>query len=260
MLREVQAAFGASVLAAEHATARSLLDPEVAPGRLALHRNNTYASLIGVLEAAYPASSRMLGVMAFRKVAAAYVRTRPPCVPELAAYGGHFGAFLETAGPVGALPFLPDLARLEWARNEAYFAAEAEPLDPMALRAVPADQLPAMCFALHPSVRLTRSRFHVLGLWCARTADDGGSAAVVSEVGDEAVLTLRPASLVESVPISPGDVVLLAALDEGRCLASALEHAVAAEPTIDVQQVLADHLMRGTFCAFHADPSEGESR
>ena len=260
MLRDLQAAFGASVLAADHAPARSLLDPEVALGRLALHRNNTYASLVGVLEAAYPVTSRILGAAAFRTAAAAYVRARPAFVPELAAYGGHFGAFLESARPAGALPFLADLARLEWARNEAYFAAESDPLDPVALRAVPPEQLPALRFALHPSVRMTRARYHVLDLWRAHTADDGGSAAIVSEVGDEAVLTLRPALLVESRRIAPGDRALLAALGEGSRLAMALEHAAAAEPTIDVQRMLADHLMRGTFCAFHADPHEGEAR
>ncbi len=260
MLRDLQAAFGASVLTAEHAAARSLLDPEVALGRLALHCNNTYASLIGVLEAAYPVTSRILGAAAFCTAAAAYIRARPPRVPELAIYGGHIGGFLDAARPAGALPFLSGLARLEWARNKAYFAAEAVPLDPAALREVPAEQLPALRFALHPNVRLTRARYHVLDLWRAHTADDGGYAAVATEVGDEAVLTLRPTALVESVPVSPGDAALLATLGKGSRLVTALEHAVAAEPTIDVQQLLADHLMRGTFCAFHAEPHEGESR
>ena len=45
------------------------------------------------------------------------------------AAGAHFPAFLETYPPTAGLAYLPDVARLEWAIEEASTAPDAPPLD-----------------------------------------------------------------------------------------------------------------------------------
>ena len=108
-----------ALLAAETAT-----DPKSSP-RIAIHRDNALISLAEVLKAAYPVVCRVAGEGFFRHAARDYVRAHPPRGPQLWAYGGKFEKFLERYEPAQPLRFLPDLARLEWAWNESYFAAAA---------------------------------------------------------------------------------------------------------------------------------------
>jgi hypothetical protein len=42
------------------------------------------------------------------------VRIEPPLSPILLKYGGRFPTFIETFRPTSSLPYLADVARLEW--------------------------------------------------------------------------------------------------------------------------------------------------
>src|SRR3546814_5922375 len=78
------------------------------------------------------------------------LRAHPPTVPQLLHYGDRFADFLAGFKPVRALLYLPDVARLEWARHEAYFAGHADPLDPAALAGMPPERYLALALDLHP--------------------------------------------------------------------------------------------------------------
>src|SRR5688500_7173734 len=84
--------------------------------RLAVYRNNVMGSLIDVLAAAYPTVCRLVGEPFFRFAAASFAAAAPPVRPHLMSYGGGFAGFLARFEPAADLPYLPDLARLEWAR------------------------------------------------------------------------------------------------------------------------------------------------
>ena len=154
-LRELQAAFARGVL--DPAAGGTLAGRIVAGGldperRLAVYRDNVLVSLRRLLEGTFPATRRCLGPERFAELALAFVRAEPPDRPQLLAYGAGFPAFLARAGRRAALA--ADLARLEWAREEAYHAADAPPLDPASLAAIPAERYPELRFVPHPSLRL----------------------------------------------------------------------------------------------------------
>jgi Putative DNA-binding domain len=246
-LREVQAAF-----------ARGVLDPGAAPAalngiasggiaaerRLGIYRNNVLVSLQRLLEGAFPASRRLLGAERFREVALAFIRSRPPEQPRLAMYGTGFPAFLDQVGIAARVPHLPDVARLEWARDEAYYAADAPPLTASALSGVPVARYPELRFELHPSLRLIRSHGPVHTLWRAGLESGDGET---SKRGPEQVLVVRPDMTVVTRPIAAPDLVLVQALGNGQTLADAAARAHAAEPGFDLERALALHLAGGSF-------------
>ena len=122
-LHEVQAAFAAAMLAGRSSPAlsRCILAAGIpAERRLAVYRANVVLSLRRLLERTFPAVRRLLGEERFARLADAFVRQAPPSRPQLLAYGSGFADFLV---PVGGL--IADVARLEWAREEAYHAAQA---------------------------------------------------------------------------------------------------------------------------------------
>ena len=216
--------------------------------RLAIYRNNTLASLRSVLERAFPATRRLLGAERFARIALAFIRSAPPDRPQLVAYGAGFAGFLERR--IGVVAPVADVARLEWAREEAYYAADAAPLAPEAVAGIPTERYPELRFRLHPTVRLVRSAGPVYTLWQAARA--GATAEPWTAAADERpeqVLVTRPRMTVVTRPIGVADLVLLEALGAGLALAEAAARAQPAEPAFDLQAALALHLAGGTFAA-----------
>ncbi len=249
MLRDLQAEFRAGLLTSEETAPGRLGGAGViGPERFWIYRNNYVASLKSALEATYPAIARLIGAENFSFLAHAYSRRFPPAEPSLHAYGGGFAdhvAGIEAA--VGDLPFLPDLARLEWAVNEAYFAADAEPLIAEQLAALAPGDYARLRLALHPTARLVASVYPVWHLWDAEDLANDFPAE-----GD-CMLVLRPGDKVDVILLSPGDHAFLSALADGSLLGEAVEAAVAAEPGFDLTASLAAHLERGTFAGFDLD-------
>ena len=93
--------------------------------RLAVYRNNVLGSLVDGLVSSFPVVQALVGEDFFRAMAAMFVRVAPPCSPVLAEYGGGFANFIASFAPAGGLPYLPDIARLEFARIQAFHAADA---------------------------------------------------------------------------------------------------------------------------------------
>jgi hypothetical protein len=251
MLRELQTRMARSLLEDFKAPPPAGLvagDAGRAAARFMIHRGNVIESLANALGHSYPAVKATAGERNFRVLAAAYVRACPPLRPALMAYGGDFPAFI--AGHEAAMrdfPFLADLARLEWAMNEVYFADDAPVLAPETLGAVPPERLPALRLALHPAARLVVSEFPIHTLWAAATA--GGSVPDPVPEGAEAVLVARPSGPVEALKLDRGETVFLGAVAAGAPLEKALAEAEAAAPGFDLSAALAAGLSRGVFGA-----------
>lgn len=252
-LREVQAAFARGVLdpSLTVRVARGILGDGMAPERrLAIYRNNVLSSLRRVLEGTFPAARRLLGPEHFAEVALAFIRSAPPDRPHLLAYGARFPAFLERRAEAAAVIHVADVAKLEWAREEAYYAPDAPPLSAADLAAIPIERYPGLRFELHPSLRLIRSRGPVFALWrAAIDPSTEGISAVLEKAGPEQVLVVRPEMTVSTRPIAAADLLLLQALGAGSPLAEAAERAQAKEAGFELQAALALHLAGGSFAA-----------
>lgn len=250
-LREVQAAFARGVLDPTFAGALAgrIIGAGISPERrLAVYRNNVLLSLRGLLEGAFPASRWLLGPERFAKLAQSFIRASPPERPQLMTYGAGFPAFLEGSAEAACVAHIADVARLEWAREEAYYAADAPPLSATDLAAIPVARYAELHFDLHPTLHLIRSAGPVFALW--QTGIDAsieGAAGALENGGPEQVLVVRPEMTVTTRPIAAADLLLLEGLGEGLRLAEAAERALAANPGFDLQAALALHLAGGTF-------------
>ena len=224
-------------------------DGEPSQKRFAVFRNNVVAGLTETLMAAFPAVCRIVGVDFFRAMARAYVVREPPCSPILLVYGASFPDFMDSFEPAATLPYLSDVGRIERAWTEAYHSPEAVPLDPAALRAVEADQLPRVSFLLHPSVRIVRSRLPGLTIW--RMNVDGGIPAPVDlAAGGEDALVVRPAAEVEVRSMPPAGADFLNALAVGECVVEATKTAMAADNRFDLSANLAGLISAGVFVGY----------
>ncbi len=232
-LRELQAAFGRAVLdpAAEDALLVCLEEyPEVARRRLAAYRRSIFGNLIGALEATYPVVVRIVGKAFFGEAARRYIDAHPSASGDLNEYGGEFPDFLETYRHARELAYLPDVARLEWAVQSVYYAADPPPADLAALAATPADRYGELRFACSPVHARLDSPWPLDEIWRVNRPDYDGDMTVDFSRGSRLVVLRRDGG-VHVEPLSAGEAELLDALAAGRTLAAAAQAAVAGGET-----------------------------
>jgi hypothetical protein len=247
-LAAVQSAFHAAVLSDDNGTLPSIVNTAE---RLAIYRNTVQGSLAQVLAAAYPVVRRIVGGDFFEDLCRRHIAASPPRRPHLSAYGADFPAFLASDPRLAELPYLPDTARLEWARGESYFAADAPALEPAALAEIAAEKLAETALILHPATRLIRSPFPVGRIWRVNQPDVAAVPAVDMNQ-PENVLISRPAMRVTLREIGPGDAAFIGAVAGGARLGDALARGHEEEPDFDFEAALRDHLISGSFTSLRA--------
>lgn len=166
-LAGLQADFANAVLGGDASKALPHLaeDPAVAGARLAIYRRSIEASRRRALRSAFPVVVRLVGDDFFAEAVLRYGEAAPPESADLNRYGASLAAFLGAYPHASALPWLPDVARLEWAWHESLLAEDADGIDYAALARVPTEDEGRLRFLFHPGVRLVRSPWPVLSIW-----------------------------------------------------------------------------------------------
>ncbi|SKA39441.1 hypothetical protein SAMN02745126_06237 [Enhydrobacter aerosaccus] len=235
-----QAAFAQALLHLDAPTPAGLTTYSEAEAarRFAVYRNNVRVSLVAALGARYPVVRRLVGAEFFDAAALLFIAQHPPTGPVLANYGAGFDAFLASFEPAADLPYLPDMAKLEWLRHRAFHAADADPIGIDRLAMLPPERLDTVRLALHPAVQFIVSPWPVLSIWTTNTEDDE-VRPLGPEAGSESVLVTRPALQVLTQRLPAGADRLLAALADNAPLGAAVAAAVEAEPAFDIAGCLA---------------------
>ena len=133
------------------------------------------------------------------------------------------------------MPYLPDVARLEYARRLAYHAADEPAADPSVLAGLDTDALAAARFELQAACHILRSAHPVHAIWRFNATEDKSPV----QPGAEDVLVSRPGDAVLVQLLPPGGAAFLLALEAGEPLGPAAERAAAEAPEFDLGASLA---------------------
>lgn len=227
----------------------AVVGDRIAPAaRLQIYRNHLFTTLTDALALTFPVVRRLVDERFFAYAAHRYIEAAPPARPCLFEYGDSFPAFLAGFEPCEALPYLADVARLEWAINESFHAADAPALDPQRLAAVPPERFAALRFSLHPATRLIESPFPVDRIWQANQPDSTTVAPVSLDAGPSQVLVLRRGLDVEWRSLDKPRFDFLRALAAGTDLAGAV---TAAGEGLDLVGALSELLADEVFAEIH---------
>lgn len=214
----------------------ALLDPKqpVPPGilmpdgtpasrRFNVYRNNVIVSLIDALGDGFPVVRKLVGDAFFRAMARGFAVTNLPSTPLIFRYGDRFPTYIDNYPTSGMVPYLGDVARLEWARREALHAADAQPCSMDRISDCRDDLLSSLRFEFLPSVRIVQSDFPVLTIWQVNSDSTPSSDRIRMERED--VLLGRPEMDVAMRRLRPGEYCFLEPLLAGETLGTAAERA-----------------------------------
>ncbi len=133
--------------------------------RLDIYANMYFARLLDVLRTDYPVVARMLGEVHFHNLATDYLLAHPPSHFSLRYAGEPLARFLEDHPLTAERPWLPDLARFEWALVDAFDAPDSDTASVEDLAGVAPEDWPGLRFGAVPSARVLDLRFAVLPTW-----------------------------------------------------------------------------------------------
>lgn len=222
----------------------AVLDPhELQSAGYAIHARNVRNSLVAALDQTFPVVRELVGADFFAQAAARFAAASPPQIGWLTAYGDGFPGFLRGYDAAAGLPYLADVAALEWARVVATFADDTPVIDLEALASRPPQELMELTIALHPGATLIRSRHPVYLIWIAHqhpgatdlladiSPDAGGEDVLVSRIDDGEVAVAR---------LQQGEGTFLTALVGGATLGQSWSQALAVDPQFDLAVTLGD--------------------
>jgi uncharacterized protein (UPF0276 family) len=190
-LAELQQDFGAALLETKRLPLlASRLKGDA--GRLGIYRGNLTSAWRRALASAYPVLRRLLGDGRFDSLARAYGLASPARDPDLNRFGAGLADLL---GGDENRPWLPDLARLEWAVHTSWYAPDAQAAPDADLRAVLAalrpEQFEASRAILHPSLQLHASGWAMAAFWLAQQGGAEVSGEPQPRPGHALVLRAR---------------------------------------------------------------------
>jgi hypothetical protein len=248
-LNELQGALADSVLRGDDGPLAAIIrDDGIGFGRrLQVYRNNTFSSLTAALKDTFPVVCQLVDERFFGYAAREYIAAHPPAAPRLAEYGADFADFLAGFEPARRLTYLPDVARLEWAINGAYHAADTRSLDPARIAALPQERYAALHLVPHPSCRLFASEFPVDRIWQAHQPGGDLETGIDLSSGGCRLLIDRRAADIRFLTLDAAGFAFFQVLLDGSALQGAYEAAALVAADFNLIVALSSHLARGTF-------------
>jgi hypothetical protein len=254
-LERVQADFAAALV---EPSATSALAPALAGrdarvlDRLALYRGNVSAAWEKTLANAYPVVRALVGDEFFGGLARAYGRAHPSVSGDLNRFGARFAEFIDAFEHTRSLPYLGDVALLEWSVHGAHCAADPVALTRERIGTLPPGELLMARFALHPACAWVRSGFPVASIWLAHQPQ--ATVGLPDSLDrSELALVVRPRWRVEVLSSSAGELAALARLREGADVEAAITAGLQAEPGFAFPKAL----VRWLDCAVLVEPPIG---
>jgi hypothetical protein len=225
-------------------------DAPPSPG-LRVYRNTVRANHRSALGATYPVVRALVGGPFFDTAVDAYADAHPSTSGDLNVYGAEFGEFLAAYPHATHLPYLGDVARLEWALDEAARAADVD-VAPQVVIAALKDATAEHGLVLHPSVRLLLSRHPVWRIWHVHQPEHTGDMSVALDEATGHVLVHREPGAIAVEQLPAAEWAFLQAARDGDALGRALERALDVDGDFDLGAVLQARASDATIVGVHA--------
>lgn len=245
-LREYQRTIGAGILSGYTEAAAGLIENigGIAPAdRLQIHRNTMLTALGNALALTYPAVEALVGAEFFAQTAREFVQAYPPRAALLTVYGADFPDFLGVHCLLGGLPYLSDVARLEWAVEQAAHAPADDEAVPLAEIDLGGTRL-----ALIPSLTLLQVRYRAEPIWRAVLENDGDALSRIDTAPATSMLAIwRSGDGAAVLPLGPASASFLEELIAGGDAETAINAAAAADPAGDPIVAISSEILPAGF-------------
>ncbi len=216
-----------------------------------VYRNNYRGNLHDTLTGAYPVIEQLVGKDFFRLLTRQFIGQHLSRSGNLHHYGAEMAGFIAAFEPAQGLPYLPDVASLEWACHCAYFADDAATLNLGKLAQIPPEQYPNLILHIHPACHLVRSRYPIAAIWHAHQPGASSDFKIDLDSSSSKALVSRKNDVVLVSELTDADALWLQGIQAGIMLGDATAATLANCPDFDLQAALLNLVAQNVLANFN---------
>lgn len=221
------------------------------PKRLAVYRNNIVGSVTDTIIATCPTLEALVGKEFLEHMARSFVLKNPPQQGCLTLYGAGFDEFIANFEPAKPMPYLSDVARLDLAMNQAYYAQDDDAFTGEDLARIAPETLGGIFLKPRDHVQLLKSDYPLDAVYEYCQQDDPQDDLDIS-TGGVSIMVFRQNFSAHLAVLDDGEFEMLNAL-KTQNLETSLEIVMTDIPDFDFQAFLQKHIALETFCVFDAN-------
>ena len=237
-----------SLLELQRGFGEALCNPAMAaqlPRGFAVYVGNVRGNWTKALAAAYPIVKKIVGVGFFENLAWDFARAHVSMSGDLNEFGERLPDFLAAYPETRDLPYLPDVATMEWLAHRTYYAANPAPFDPAGLAGIDPADYARLPITRAPGSALYGSQWPLVRIWTIHQDGYAGNMKLNFKPRNERFLIHRPEWRVELMPLASGDYRFLAEAAHRVTLGDALRASVSEDPNFDPATALARWIQAG---------------
>jgi len=129
------------------------------------YRDSVIAGIIEALAISYPVVKKLVGEQFFNHIAQKFIQLNRSLSPDLNNYGYQFSDFINTLKSTDSVPYLTDIAKLEWAWQKIINGDNIKPGNLHLLSNLNEQQNEKLKFELTPHTSLIQSKFPIQQIW-----------------------------------------------------------------------------------------------
>ncbi len=221
-------------------------DGDLSHPAFAVYRNTWRKALVDALEANFPVVEELIGSNAFGMLTSHYVSANPVSSPVLAGYGAGLAAFIEASPLAESVPYLADVARLEYLIAEIRHTPDMDSVDAGMVGSLPAEALDKLELTTIPAARIAIFATPAVTIWKAHQ-QPGRIAKMSPEWKAEYAIIARSDGRTAVRAIDRATAGFANALLAGAPLGAAAEAVTSTYPDADIAAILSAILSSGAF-------------
>ena len=230
--------------------------------RLQIYRNNTFIGFREALAGVYSVVAKLVGEEFFQHVARQFINVSPSSSGNLHDFGEGFARFLQSFPGMETVPYVADVAAMEWAYHRVFHSPQGKAINLQKLSQVFSlaeitHSLSDLKFQVNASVQAVASSYPILRIWQSNQDGYVGDPVCLDEDGD-CLLVARCGPEVMFHSVGQGCYAMLMALREGKSFVVACDVALRSEPDCDVSYAL-QYLVRNQMISDFSLPASKEN-
>lgn len=249
MLSRTQAGFVADL---KRATLQDLKNT-ILPGKfesndlMQVYRNNYYISLTEALRSVFVSVDKLVGKGFFDFVAHGYIDAHPSKSGNLHEFGEHFASFIGSLEQAASVPYIRDIARLDWAWHETFHAEDSIPVGVEVLAEFEPEELGTLNFGCVTAMKILKMDYSIFGLWnhCRDIPGFESADELSYDETTESIMVHRLGLDVVVSLLTQAEAAFIQKLNQGFCLADATESAMNRDMQFQLLDVLQSLFVKG---------------
>ncbi len=242
MLNKLQTGFAADLQRASLHDLKNIILPGKFDSNelMQVYRNNYYISLTEALRSVYVSVDKLVGKGFFDFVAHGYIEAHPSRSGNLHELGGEFETYIGALEQAASVPYIADVAKLDWAWHRMFHAEDSNSLAIDVLVGYQHKDFGALCFQLVPACQILKMDYTVFGLWnhCREIPGFESSDELSYENEQQFIMIYRSGLDVVVAMVSQAKALFIEKLREGMCLADVAELAMEVDTEFQLPDAL----------------------